>query len=187
VVLGSAAVGLMCLLVIEKGLFQLSLLMMKVDLAAFGGGFASIPLMLHDVVDVRHWMDQHVFMDGIALGQITPGPVVITATFVGYIFRGPLGAVIATLSIFLPSFALVIVTAPFFARLNALPLFRKAVDGIFCSFVGLLLITAVRLGLAVPWTVSHGILAAAALAALLLRVDFIWVVISGAALSLLLR
>ena len=187
VVLGSAAVGLMCLLVIEKGLFQLSLLMMKVDLSAFGGGFASIPLMLHDVVDVRHWMDQHVFMDGIALGQITPGPVVITATFVGYIFRGPLGAVIATLSIFLPSFALVIVTAPFFARLNALPLFRKAVDGILCSFVGLLLVTAVRLGLAIPWTIPYGILAAAALAALLLRVDFMWVVISGAALSLLLR
>lgn len=187
VVLGSAAVGLICLLVFEKDLFQLSLLMMKVDLSAFGGGFASIPLMLHDVVDVRHWMDQRVFVDGIALGQITPGPVVITATFVGYIFRGPLGAVIATLSIFLPSFALVIVTAPFFARLNALPLFRKAVDGILCSFVGLLLVTAVRLGLAVPWTIPYWILAAAALAALLLRVDLIWVVISGAALSLLLR
>jgi len=186
-VLGSTALCLICLLIFDKRLFQLSILMMKVDLSAFGGGFASIPLMLHDVVDVRHWMDQHVFMDGIALGQITPGPVVITATFVGYIFRGPLGAVIATLSIFLPSFVLVIVTAPFFVRLNALPLFRKAVEGIFCSFVGLLLITAVRLGLAVPWTVSHGILAAAALAALLLRVDFIWVVISGAALSLLLR
>ena len=92
-VLGSAALGLICLLVFDKRLFQLSLLMMKVDLFAFGGGFASIPLMLHDVVDVRHWMDQHVFMDGIALGQITPGPVVITATFVGYMFRGPLGAV----------------------------------------------------------------------------------------------
>ena len=187
VVLGSAAVALICLLVFETGLFQLSLLMMKVDLSAFGGGFASIPLMLHDVVDVRHWIDQRVFIDGIALGQITPGPVVITATFVGYIFRGPLGAVVATLSIFLPSFALVIVTAPFFARLNALPLFRKAVDGILCSFVGLLLVTAVRLGLAVPWTIPYWILAAAALAALLLRVDLVWVVISGAALSLLLR
>ncbi len=186
-VLGSAALGLIFLLVFDKRLFQLSLLMMKVDLFAFGGGFASIPLMLHDVVDVRHWMDQKVFMDGIALGQITPGPVVITSTFVGYIFRGPLGAVIATLSIFLPSFVMVIATAPFFARLNAFPLFRKAVNGILCSFVGLLVCTAVRLGLAIPWTIPYVILSAAAFAALLLRVDLIWVVVSGAALSLLLR
>jgi len=186
-VLSFAALCLIFLLVFDRRLFQLSLLMMRIDLFAFGGGFASIPLMLHDVVDVRHWMDQHVFMDGIALGQITPGPVVITSTFVGYMVRGPLGAVIATLSIFLPSFVMVIATAPFFARLNGFPLFRKAVDGILCSFVGLLVTTAVRLGLTVPWTVPYGIMAAAAFAALMLRVDLIWVIISGAALSLLLQ
>jgi chromate transporter len=186
-ILGSAALVLIVLLVFDKVLFQLSLLMMKVDLFAFGGGFASIPLMLHDIVDVRHWLDQKVFMDGIALGQITPGPVVITSTFVGYMVRGPLGAVIATLSIFLPSFVLVIVTAPFFARLNAYPLFRKAFNGILCSFVGLLVITAVRLGLAVPWTVPYAIMAAVAFAALMLRVDLIWIIIFGAVLSLLLR
>jgi chromate transporter len=186
-VLGSAALGLIFLLVFDKRLFKLSLLMMKVDLFAFGGGFASIPLMLHDVVDARHWVDQHVFMDGIALGQITPGPVVITSTFVGYIILGPLGSLIATLSIFLPSFVIVIATAPFFARLNAFPLFRKAVAGVLCSFVGLLAITAVHLGFHVPWTVPYGILAVAAFAALMLRVDLLWVVVSGTALSLLLR
>jgi chromate transporter len=186
-VLGFAALGLIFLLVLDKRLFQLSLLMMKVDLFAFGGGFASIPLMLHDVVDVWHWIAPRVFMDGIALGQITPGPVVITSTFVGYIVRGPLGAVIATVSIFLPSFVMVIAAAPFFSRLNAFPLFRKAVDGILCSFVGLLVITAVRLGLTVPWTIPYVILSAAAFAALLLRVDLIWIIVSGAALSLLLR
>jgi chromate transporter len=185
-VLSFAALCLIFLLVFDRRLFQLSLLMMKIDLFAFGGGFASIPLMLHDVVDVRQWMDQHVFMDGIALGQITPGPVVITSTFVGYIARGPLGAVIAALSIFLPSFVMVIATAPFFARLNAFPLFRKAVGGILCSFVGLLVVTAVRLCLAVPWTISHVMLSAAAFAALMLRVDLIWVIVSGAALSLLI-
>jgi len=57
--------------------------MMKVDLFAFGGGFASVPLMYHEVVNMRHWMDGKTFMDGIALGQVTPGPIVITATFVG--------------------------------------------------------------------------------------------------------
>jgi chromate transporter len=111
---------------------------------------------------------------------------VITSTFVGYVLSGPLGAVIATLSIFLPSFVMVISTAPFFARLNGFPLFRRAIDGILCSFVGLLVCTAVRLGLAVPWTIPYGIMATAALAALLLRVDLIWVVTSSAGLSLLL-
>jgi len=61
------------------------------------------------------------------------------------------------------------------------------VDGILCSFVGLLVITAVRLGLAIPWTIPHGLLSAAAFAALLLRVDLIWVITAGAALSILLR
>jgi hypothetical protein len=82
---------------------------------------------------------------------------------------------------------MVIVTAPFFVRLNAFPLFRRAADGILCSFVGLLVMTAVRLGLAVPWSFPYGIIAAASFAALMLRVDLIWVIISGAALSLLLR
>ena len=186
-VLSFAALCLVCLLAFDRRLLQLSLLMMKIDLLAFGGGFASIPLMLHDIVDVRHWMDQRVFMDGIAMGQITPGPVVITSTFAGYMVRGPLGAVIATLSIFLPSFVMVIAIAPFFARLNGFPLFRKAVGGILCSFVGLLAITAVRMGLAIPWTIPHLILSAAAFAALMLRVDLTWVIIAGAALSALFR
>jgi chromate transporter len=99
--------------------------MMKIDLFAFGGGFSSIPLMLHEIVDARRWMDPAAFMDGIALGQVTPGPIVIIATFVGYAIRGPLGAVIATTSIFLPSFLMVIVTTPFFSRFAALPCSRK--------------------------------------------------------------
>jgi chromate transporter len=187
IVLGSAALGLILLLIFDKGLFHLALLMMKVDLFAFGGGFAALPLMLHEVVGLQHWMDQRIFMDGIAFGQITPGPIVITATFVGYLFHGLLGAMIATLSIFLPSFTMVIVTAPSFARLNASPPFRNAVKGILCSFVGLLLTMALRLGFDVQWSVIHVILSCAAFAALLLRVDVAWVIVSGAALSILLR
>lgn len=72
---------------------------------AFGGGFASVPLMFHEIVEVRSWIDGPTFVNGIALGQITPGPIVITATFVGYLLDGLLRALIATVSVFLPSFS----------------------------------------------------------------------------------
>jgi chromate transporter len=187
VIIGSAGACLLALLLFGGRLFDLSLLMMKVDIFAFGGGFASLPLMLHEVVDLRRWMDVKTFMDGIALGQVTPGPIVITSTFVGYVLSGPLGALTATVSIFLPSFVMVVVTSPFFARLNAFPLFRKAVAGILCSFVGLLASVAVRLGFSVGWDIPRIGLACAAFIALVLRVDLLWVVLGGIGISVLLR
>ena len=83
-------------------LFNLAVLMLKVDTFAVGGGFTSLPLMLHEIVEVKGWMDSKTFMDGIALGQITPGPIVITATFVGFIISGISGAIVATVAVFTP-------------------------------------------------------------------------------------
>lgn len=83
-VLIAGGAALATLFVTNRQMFDLATVMVKVDLFAFGGGFASVPVMLHQVVDVRNWMDSRTFMDGIALGQVTPGPIVITVTFVGY-------------------------------------------------------------------------------------------------------
>lgn len=98
--------GLLAFYIADKRLFNLAALMMKIDLFAFGGGFASLPLMLHEIVTVRGWIDHKTFMDGIALGQVTPGPIVITATFVGYMLHGLSGALAATLGMFTPSLLL---------------------------------------------------------------------------------
>ena len=106
--------GLAGLYIANIKLFKLATLMLKVDLFAFGGGFASVPLMLHEIVDVRRWIDGKTFMDGIALGQVTPGPIVITATFVGYLMYGFAGALVATVAIFTPSFLILAVVTPFF-------------------------------------------------------------------------
>lgn len=76
---------------------------MKIDLFTFGGGFTSLPLMPHEIVGVKGCMDAKVFMDGIALGQVTPGPIVITAAFVRYLLHGFGGSLVATVSIFTPS------------------------------------------------------------------------------------
>ena len=98
---------LFVLFFVERKLFDLAAMMFRIDLFAFGGGFASVPLMFHEIVEVRSWMDGQTFFNGIALGQITPGPIVITATFVGYMRLWPARRSGGTVSVFLPSFLIV--------------------------------------------------------------------------------
>ena len=176
-------VGVAVLFLLDRRLFELATLMLKVDLFAFGGGFASVPLMLHEVVDVLSWLDSKMFMDGIALGQITPGPIVITAAFVGYQIAGVLGAVVGTIAIFTPSFLMVLVTVPYFDRLQHSRWFRRALRGILASFVGLLVAVTIHFGMAIAWSIPTGLIAAVAVAALLARVDVRWVVLGGASVS----
>jgi chromate transporter len=184
IILAAGAVaGLAALFLLDRALFALATLMMQVDLFAFGGGFASVPLMLHEVVDVRQWLDGKTFMDGIALGQVTPGPIVITATFVGYQIAGVLGAVVGTIGIFTPSFLMVLVTVPYFDRLQHSLWFRRALRGVLASFVGLLAAVAVSFGMAVSWSIPAVLVAAAAFAALRFKIDILWVVLAGAAVS----
>ncbi len=165
------------LLVFAPRLGVLALVCMKVDALAFGGGFASLPLMFHEMVEVRPWLEAKTFMDGIALGQVTPGPIVVTATFVGYRVAGLAGALIATVAVFLPSFVLVVAVAPWFSRLRARGWFAPALHGAMLSFLGLLVFVAVHLGQAVQWTVGSGVLAALALVALLAGVEVLWVIL----------
>ncbi|RLB13714.1 MAG: hypothetical protein DRG82_15190 [Deltaproteobacteria bacterium] len=179
------ALGLAVLFFLQRRLFDLATLMLKVDLFAFGGGYASVPLMLHEVVGVRHWMDSRVFMDGIALGQITPGPIVITATFVGYLLAGIPGAIVGTASVFTPSLIILTIVVPYFDRLQHNPFIQRGLRGALVSFVGLLLAVAIRFGLAAQWSVLSVIIALAAFVAFRLKVDILWVVLAGAGISAL--
>jgi len=178
-----SATGLGLLFFFQKQLFDLAVLMSKIDLLAFGGGFASVPLMFHEVVEVRSWIDAPTFLNGIVLGQFTPGPIVITATFVGYLVHGIMGALIATVAIFLPSFFIVIRITPYFDRLRASTYFTKATGGVLCSFVGLLVTVTIRFALNVHWDWPHMALAVAAFGALFFKVDILWVVLTGTAIS----
>ena len=175
---------LVVLFVANRQLFNLALVMLKVDLSAFGGGFASVPVMLHQVVDVRKWIDSKTFMDGIALGQVTSGPIVITATFVGYQMAGGLGAVVGTVAVFSPSFLMVLITVPYFDRLQRSLVFRRALRGILASFVGLLLAVTAHFAIAASWTSRAALLALAAFVALRFKIDVLWVVLAGAAIAI---
>ncbi len=184
--LAAIGAGMGILYLVKPDLFGMALLMMKVDLFAFGGGFASLPLMLDEIVHVRGWMDSRTFMDGIALGQITPGPIVITATFVGYLVYGFVGAAVATVAIFTPSFVLLVIAAPLLDILVRSHRFKNAVAGILASFLGLLLFVVVTFAVAVPWDVARILLAAASLLALLGGIDILFIVLAGAAAALLI-
>lgn len=183
-ILAATGVGLAALYLLAPDLFRLALLMFKIDLMAFGGGFASVPIMYHEVVEVRGWLAGPTFMNGIVLGQMTPGPIVITATFIGYMLGRIPAAIVASISIFLPSFLIVIGVSPFYGRLSGSPAFRGAIQGVLCSFVGLLVSVTLRFGFQVEWDVIHVVLAAGALLALLRRIDILWVVLIGVVLSI---
>jgi chromate transporter len=170
----------------NRKLFDLATIMARIDLFAFGGGFASVPLMYHEIVSVRSWLDGPTFMNGIVLGQATPGPIVITATFVGYLLYGFLGGLVATISVFLPSFLIVVGLAPHIGKLRASPHFNKAISGILCSFVGLLLTVTIDFALKIPWDLPRILLTSAAFLALLLKIDLLWIVSVGVSVSLLI-
>lgn len=182
--LAALAAGMAGLYFIDQQLFDLAALMAKVDLFAMGGGFASVPLMYHEMVELRGWFDGGTFMDGIALGQVTPGPIVITATFAGFLIQGVLGALVGTVAVFSPSLIILWAVFPHFERLRRNPVFQRVLRGSLASFVGLLLAVAVRFALDAHWSLPAAVLFLAALAALLRKVDILWVVLAGAALSL---
>ncbi len=163
----------------------LGMTMAKINLLAFGGGYTAVALMFQDVVrSAAHpWLTSKEFIDGLALGQITPGPVIITATFIGYRVGGLAGAIFATVCVFLPSPLLLVLIAPRFARVRHLAGVRNAVSGLLAAFIAMLLyvLAAVaRSSLVGPWEV---VVAAAAFAALRLRVNAVWVVLGATALA----
>lgn len=171
---------------INRRLFELAIIMLKIDLFAFGGGFAALPLMLQEIVHVRSWIDNKTFMDGIALGQVTPGPIIITATFVGFLTNGIAGSIVATLSIFIPSFTMLILGANIFNMLKQSVYFQTAIKGIFASFVGLLIFVTFKFAFAVSWDVIKVIICLCAVGALLKKIDIIYIVLTGAMVSVLL-
>lgn len=178
--------GLIGLYLLEGKLLTLALLMMKIDLFAFGGAFASIPLMLYEIVDVRGWMDSKTLMDGIALGQITPGPIVITAAFVGYLMYGFKGALVATIAIFTPSFLILTGIMPFYDRVKTSQYFLRASKSIFATFVGLLLFATLKFASAVPWDAVKALLLIGTSIALFKKIDILYVVLIGSAISILI-
>jgi chromate transporter len=127
-------------------LLTLSTLFLRIGSITFGGGFVMIPLMEAEVVDANHWLTHQEFVDATALGQVTPGPVLITATFIGYRVAGTLGALVATVSIFFPSFLLTVVAGSSLARFHTNKIVQSFLRGVTPAVVGLLVAAGISIG-----------------------------------------
>jgi chromate transporter len=161
--------------------------MAKINLVAFGGGYTAIALMYDEVVrnPATSWLTPKEFIDGLALGQITPGPVIVTATFIGYRVGRLPGALLATVCVFLPSSLLLVLLAPHFARFRHLTVVQDAVSGLLAGFIALLLHVLADVARSALHSPGDVVLAAAAMAALRLRASPVWVVAGAMVWSLL--
>jgi chromate transporter len=164
-------------------LAKLCLAFLGIGSVAFGGGYSMIPLIQQQVVENLGLLSTRAFMDGIALGQITPGPIMLTATFIGYAAWGPLGALLATAAIFSPSWVVLVAAAPRFHAWSRRPVLQAMIGGVVASFVGMLLSILIRFGGVVLTDAPSILLAAAAFIALLLGVALPLVVAAGLLLS----
>jgi len=163
----------------------MSWIFLKVGVVAFGGGYAMIPILQWDMVDHLHWLTLRQFLDGILLGFVTPGPIIITATFVGYWLKGLLGAAVATVSIFLPPILMIIFLTPFYQRIKEGLWVRPIIQGILAALVGMLVLVTVQMGLAALVDFkSLALMAAASIALIVFQVNLLWIVIAAACLSL---
>ncbi len=151
------------------GLLALAWVAFKVGALSYGGGFVIIPLMQHDAVDAYHWMTDAQFLNAVALGQVTPGPVVHTVAVVGYAAGGVGGGLLAALVAFAPSFAMVLVGARRFDVLRASPTVRAFLDGAGPAAIGAIAGASIPLALALSEAWQLGVLAAAAVALFVLH------------------
>jgi chromate transporter len=147
---------------VVSGLLALGLLFFRTGLGAYGGGFAIIPHLHATVVD-GGWISERQFADAVAVGKLTPGPVLLMATFIGYVARGFPGALLATVAIFAAPFLLVVTLGTWLLRMRSRRAVRAALRGLTPAVVGLMAAAAVTLGSTLQRPVEFGIAAASAM------------------------
>jgi chromate transporter len=151
------------------GLGSLCWVALKVGALSFGGGFVIVPLMQHDAVHTYHWMSSAAFLNVVALGQVTPGPLVATVAGVGYAARGVGGGALAAAVAFAPSFLFVLLGAGHFARFRGNRRARSFLAGAGPAAIGAILGSAIPLAGALQETWQYALLAVAAVALLAAR------------------
>jgi chromate transporter len=168
-------------------LVRLFLSFLKIGSVVFGSGYVLLAFLRTEFVERLHWLTDKQLIDAVAVGQFTPGPVFTTATFIGYVVAGWMGAVVATVGIFLPGFVLVAVSGPLLPRLRRSALAAAALDGVVAGSLALMAVVTWQLGKASIVDRATLVIFVLGLIALLrFRVNSAWV-IAGAAVVGLVR
>lgn len=170
------------------GVASLFLVFLKLGVVVFGSGYVLVAFLKADLVDRLHWVTQPQLLDAITAGQVTPGPVFATATFLGYLLRGWIGAAVATVAIFLPSFFMAGVVGALAGRIRKSRLAAAFLDGVNAAAVALMAAVAIVLGRATlidGWTWMLG--AASAILLVRYKINATWLIFGGASLGILLH
>jgi chromate transporter len=167
------------------GLWPLFLVFLKVGAVLFGSGYVLLAFLHGDLVQRYGWLTEQQLLDAVAVGQVTPGPVFTTATFVGYILAGMPGAVVATIGIFLPSFVYVAASGPLIPWIRRSPIAGAALNGVTVASLALMGVVTIQLGRAALIDgVTIAILAVSLVLLVRFQVNSAWLVVSGGALGL---
>lgn len=167
-------------------LSALFLVFAKIGSVLFGSGYVLLAFLQAELVERRAWLTSKQLLDAVAVGQITPGPVFTTATFIGYILAGLSGAAVATLGIFLPAFLFVAISGPLVPRLRRSASSGAFLDGLNAASLGLMAAVTVHLGhAALVDLLTISIAALSALALFRFRINATYLVVAGAILGLL--
>ena len=169
------------------GLLPLFLFFFKVGAVLFGSGYVLLAFLRADLVERWHWLTESQLLDAVAVGQVTPGPVFTTATFIGYVLGGLSGATVATAGIFLPAFLFVAASGPLVSRVRRSPTAGAFLDGVNAASLALMLVVTYQLSRVAVFDFPTIVLALASGVALFrFRLNSAWLILGGALLGLLL-
>ncbi len=180
---------------IPVSLWQLGYSFLKIGGTLFGGGYVLLSLVRGEFVEGYGWLTQQQLLDAISIGQFTPGPILSTATFIGYVIAGVPGSIVATIAIFLPSFILVALSNPFIPHLRKSKWMSAFLDAVNASALGLMVVVTVQLAIATlalstpPYIdiVAGSIAVISTILAMRFAVNSIWLILGGAATGSIAR
>jgi chromate transporter len=168
------------------GLVELGAILLEIGAFTFGGGLTMIAFIQDQMVQQLHWLTPQQFIDGLALGQFTPGPILMVAAYVGYTVAGLTGALVGATAAFLPSFVIMLVLLPVFDRVRTLGWARAAMRGIGPAVIGVLAVSLLRLAPhALPDPFAIVLLGTTVIALVYWRVGSLKLMLAGSVLGVL--
>lgn len=168
----------------NASLTSLGLFFLKIGAILYGSGYVLVAFLQGGLVESYHWLTQQQLLDAIAIGQFTPGPILSTATFIGYVLLGFPGAAVATIGVFLPSFIFVMLSSPLIPKLRNSPMARSFLDGVNAAALGLMLAVCFSLGFASLTSVAGWFIFGLAIIVLVVwNLNAAWIILGSACLG----